>query len=374
MDIKGFSEIKGRFGFGLMRLPMLENGEVDIKQVSKMVDHFISRGFNYFDTAHGYIDGKSERAIKEAISSRYSRESFILTNKLSSAYFNKREDIRKVFHEQLEATGVSYFDIYLMHALSRGNYEQYERCEAFKEALDLKEEGLIRHLGISFHDDAEFLDKILTEHPEIEIVQLQFNYLDYEDPVVQSRKCYEVCVKHDKPIIVMEPVKGGTLAKVPDEAKALLSSLSASSPASYALRYVLGFPQIRMVISGMSDIPQMDDNLETASPFVPLNTKEKEALDEVVRIFMKLKMIPCTNCQYCLSVCPMKIKIPFLFSALNLAETRRREEGEQAYGEALKDGSNRASVCLKCGLCEKECPQHIEIRKHLERVRDSFER
>lgn len=232
---KFFGEIKKNFGFGCMRLPM-SNGEVDCNEFCGMIDAFIENGFNYFDTAHGYLDGKSEKAIHTCLTSRYPREKYILTNKLSSHHFLKREEIRPLFESQLEACGVDYFDFYLMHAQDAKVYEKYKKLGAYEEALELKREGKIKHFGLSFHDKAYVLDKILTEYPEVEVVQIQFNYVDYEDASVEGRKCYEVCEKHGKPVIVMEPVKGGNLVNLPDDADRILRELDGGSNASYAIR------------------------------------------------------------------------------------------------------------------------------------------
>ena len=219
---KFFSEIHGNFGFGCMRLPMNGN-KVEYKEFTKMADAFIAAGFNYFDTAHGYVGGMSETAIGDCVSARYDRDRFILTNKLTEPYFNKQEDIRPFFMQQLAWCKVDYFDFYLMHAQDKNNYQKFKRCKAYETAYELKKEGLIKHFGISFHDKADVLDMILTEHPEIEIVQIQFNYADYEDASVESRKVYEVCVQHGKPVIVMEPVKGGSLVNLPEEADKILN-------------------------------------------------------------------------------------------------------------------------------------------------------
>ncbi|MBR2780131.1 MAG: aldo/keto reductase, partial [Eubacteriaceae bacterium] len=252
--------VKKKFGFGCMRLPMLD-GKVDIEQFKKMADLFIENGFNYFDTAHGYLSGMSETAIKAAVSERYPRDAFILTDKLSVNFFEKQEDIRPLFEEQLKACGVDYFDFYLMHAQNRDSFEKYKRCRAYETAFELKKEGKIRHVGISFHDTADVLDRILTEYPELEVVQIQFNYLDYEDEKVQSKACYDVISKHGKKAIVMEPVKGGKLAMVADEAKKVFAEISDASPASFAIRFAAGFENIFMVLSGMSTLEQMQDNV-----------------------------------------------------------------------------------------------------------------
>ncbi len=250
-----------KLGFGCMRLPVLENGEVDTALFSKMVDLFLERGFTYFDTAHGYVGGKSESALKTCLTSRYPRERYTITDKLSTHHFNSEEEIRPLFESQLAAVGVDYFDLYLMHAQDKNIFPKFKKCRAYETALQLKEEGKIHHFGISFHDRADVLEQILTEYPQIEAVQIQFNYADYEDPSVESRKCYEVCVKHGKPVIVMEPVKGGSLVNLPAEAQKVLDSLdSPRSAASYAIRFAAGFDGIRMVLSGMGDLDMVEDN------------------------------------------------------------------------------------------------------------------
>ena len=262
-------KIRKNFGFGCMRLPMIGE-DVDMEQTKQMVDCFLEQGFNYFDTAHGYLQGKSELALKECLTSRYPREDYVLTDKLSGSYFKKEEDIRPFFESQLAACGVDYFDFYLMHSQSTTNYQHYRDCRAYETAFALKAEGKVRHVGISFHDRAAVLEQILTDYPAIEVVQIQFNYLDYDDVAVQSRKCYEVCRRHGKPVLVMEPVKGGSLVNLPDDAKAVLDALHGGSPASYAIRFAAGFPGMLMVLSGMSSMEQM---LKPTSVFLVLQEK-----------------------------------------------------------------------------------------------------
>lgn len=359
-----FDNINKTFGFGFMRLPMIGD-EVDIPQTTQMVDTFLEKGFNYFDTAHGYIGGKSELALKECLTSRYPRERYILTNKLSGNYFEKQEDIRPLFQQQLEACGVAYFDFYLMHAQNRNNFQVYKERRAYETALELKAEGKIRHLGISFHDKAEILDQILTEYPQIEVVQIQFNYLDFEDEKVESRKCYEVCRKHDKPIIVMEPVKGGSLVNLPDTAKKIFDRMHNGSYASYAIRFAAGFEGMMMVLSGMSSMEQMQDNVSFMADFQPLNTKEQEAVETVTAILRNQGLIPCTNCRYCTEVCPQQIAIPDLFARLNA----RRQEQEVTLRD-LEGGM--PGDCVKCGKCEEICPQHLNIRQLLTVVAEEF--
>ena len=376
-----FTEIKKNFGFGCMRLPMVD-GEVDMEQFKQMVDLFLEEGFNYFDTAHGYLDGKSELALREGLTSRYPRDRYLLVNKLTSMYFHKEEEIRPFFENQLKWCGVDYFDVYLMHAQNAAEFEKYKKCHAYETALQLKEEGRIRHFGISFHDKAVVLDQILTEYPQVEIVQIQFNYLDYEDPSVEARKVYEVCRKHNKPVLVMEPVKGGSLVKLPEDAQNIFDDLNEEegtqmSNASYAIRYAAGFDGMKVVLSGMSDLQQMKDNLSYMKEFQPLNAKEKEAVAKVVEVFHGLDMIPCTACHYCVDEnhCPKHIRIPDVFACLNSKKAFNDWNMDIYYSSVLSaNGSGKASECIGCGGCERACPQHLEIRKLLGDVAATFEK
>ena len=366
-------KVKKNFGFGCMRLPM--NGDqVDIAETTRMVDEFLAQGFNYFDTAHGYIGGKSELALKECLTSRYPREAYSLTDKLTDSYFKTETDIRPFFESQLEACGVDYFDFYLMHAQNADNFKKFKACHAYETAFALKAEGRIRHVGLSFHDRAEVLDQILTEYPQIEVVQIQFNYLDYDDIAVQSRKCYEVCRKHGKPVLVMEPVKGGSLVNLPEEAKKVLDDLHGGSPASYANRFAAGFPGMMMVLSGMSDLEQMKDNLSYMRDFKPLNETELAAVNKVQEIFHKMNMIPCTACRYCVEGCPKQISIPDLFAIMNIKQLHHDWNADYYYEEVHTAPGRRASDCLKCGKCEKICPQHLPIRKLLEEIAKEFDK
>jgi len=371
-----FPEIKTLFGFGCMRLPMI-GSEVDIEQFKDMVDYFIDNGFNYFDTAHGYIDGKSEKAIKIAISDRYPREKFLLTNKLSDSYFHKEEDIRPFFEKQLEICGVDYFDFYLMHAQNARNFKQYKECRAYETAFELKKEGKIKHVGLSFHDSADVLDDILNTFPDVEIVQIQLNYLDFEDPSVQSRKCLEVCRKHNKPVIVMEPVKGGNLVNLPDAAaKVFEETGSGLSNASYAIRFAANPEGVRVVLSGMSDMAQMKDNVSYMKDFKPLTEEELGAIARVTAIYKGLDVIPCTACHYCVEQnhCPMNIMIPEMFSCYNRSKIFAFWNQKMYYENVLvKDEHSPASACIGCGGCEAVCPQHLEIRSLLKDVAESFE-
>ena len=368
--MRPFPEIKKNFGFGCMRLPMV-NDEVDIAEFDKMVDAFIAAGFNYFDTAHGYLGGKSETALKASLTSRYPRESYLLTNKLSSNHFAKEEDIRPLLDCQLEACGVDYFDFYLMHAQNRNNFEQYKACRAYETALELKKEGKIRHLGISFHDTADILDMILTSYPQIEVVQIQFNYIDFEDDGVQSRLCYEVCRKHGKPVIIMEPVKGGSLVNLPQDAADILDSLDGGSQASYAVRFAAGFEGVEMVLSGMGSMEMVEDNISYMQDFKPLDKTELEAINRVVEIIRAQPLISCTDCKYCVERCPLSIQIPTIFAAKNAKTKLNLWRSGMLYDKACQDGAH-PTECVKCGACEAACPQKLPIRELLESISAEF--
>lgn len=370
--------IKKNFGFGCMRLPM-QGEEVDTEQFSRMVDAFLEAGFNYFDTAHGYISTKSEPAIRECLTSRYPRDSYILTDKLTGSYFNQESDIRPFFQSQLDICGVDYFDFYLMHAQDADSFAKFKRCRAYETALELKAEGRIRHVGISFHDTAGVLDQILTEYPQVEVVQLQLNYVDWESNDVQSRLCYETAVRHGKRVLVMEPVKGGLLADIPEEAKALLKEAAPdASPASWAVRFAASLPNVAVVLSGMSNMEQMEDNLSYMGQFQPLTDAEQRVIQRVTEVILSKAAIACTSCRYCVDGCPRKIAIPDYFKLVNNISKfgeAQRAEAKMSYRyrtEELRMG--KASDCVKCGKCEAACPQHLPIRELLVKVAEEFER
>ncbi|MBQ7266129.1 MAG: aldo/keto reductase [Firmicutes bacterium] len=365
-------KVKKKLGFGCMRLPMRDGG-VDEKQFCKMADRFLEEGFNYFDTAHGYLGGLSEKAIKKCLTSRHKRQEYLLTDKLTEPYFKSQKDIRPFFESQLELCGVDYFDFYLMHAQGSANYDKFQRCEAYETAFELKKEGKIRHVGISFHDTAQMLEKILSDYPQIEVVQIQLNYLDYNDSAIQSRKVYEVCRKHNKPVIVMEPVKGGNLVNLPVDAAKVLDELKGGSRASYAIRYAAGFEGMLSVLSGMSTIEQLEDNISYMKDFKPLDEREISAINKVVEIIHSEKLIACTACRYCTDGCPKKIFIPDLFSCMNTKKLTQDWNPGFYYSEVYTKQGGKASECIKCGKCEKVCPQHLPIRSLLEDVAKEFE-
>ena len=367
-----FPEIHGKLGFGCMRLPM--NGDkVDLQQFGAMVDRFLEQGFNYFDTAHVYLGGQSETALRECLTSRYPRSSYILTDKLSGNCFKTEEEIRPLLEQQLEACGVEYFDFLLMHSQHRHNYDKFKACRAYETAFALKAEGKVRHVGISFHDSPEMLDRILTDYPELEVVQIQFNYLDYENPNVQSRAVHEVLERHHKPVLIMEPVKGGTLVELPEDAQKVFDGLQSGSNASYAVRFAAGFPQVAVVLSGMSNLEQIEDNTSFMKEFQPLNEEEQEAVKKVREIYLEQNSIACTGCRYCVDGCPRKILIPDLFHAMNMKKVFRDWDQDERYAE-LTNENGKASACIRCGQCERICPQHLPIRDLLQQVAGTFEK
>ena len=367
-----FSDLlKGKFAFGCMRMQCNEQGEIDMDNFRAMVDCYLDAGFNYFDTAHVYFDGKSELALKGGLTSRYPRESYVLTNKLTSSCFKTEADILPLFQTQLDACGVEYFDFYLIHSITKGNYDKYVSCNAFGIVQELKKQGRVKHVGFSFHDSPEFLDRILTEHPEIEVVQIQFNYLDLDDPNVQSQACLDVCKKHDKPVLVMEPVKGGSLVFLPDEAVKKLAALNEGSPAEIALRFAAEQEQVVMVLSGMTTLLQVQENVAFMKDAKPLSDAAHEAIKEVRELIRSLKLVECTGCRYCTEGCPMQINIPGIFRCMNEKVKFPNKPGDH-YDWVTEDGG-KASDCIECGQCEEICPQHLPIRELLKQAAEQFE-
>ncbi|MBQ3559706.1 MAG: aldo/keto reductase [Agathobacter sp.] len=368
-----------KLAFGLMRLPQFDENDatsIDIERVKGMADAFIAEGFTYFDTAAPYHGKHSEIAFREAVAKRYPREAYTVTDKLSLFMIEKAEDMQCFFDEQLERLGVDYIDIYLLHALGKESYAKAQAFQAFEFAVQKKAEGKVKHVGFSFHDSAEVLEQILTEHPEVEYVQLQINYLDWEDEHVQSRKCYEVAVKHGKKVLIMEPVKGGALAVVSPAVESLLKGYNPdASPASWAVRFCASLEHVVMVLSGMSSEEQMTDNTSYMKEFQPLNEEELAILEKAAEMIRNDIAIPCTGCAYCVEDCPQNIAIPEYFKIYNhLKQFQGTSEKADRQRYARKSQERgKASDCIACGLCEGHCPQHLEIRKLLKDVANTLE-
>ena len=362
-----------KLGFGLMRLPLTSNdpSSIDEARLCEMADRFLAAGCTYFDTAYMYHNGSSERAVRHALINRIARDRFTLATKLPIMLLKEEGDPERIFAEQRERTGADYFDFYLLHALDRNHYATAERLHCFERVAAWKREGLVRKVGFSFHDTADILDRILTEHPEMEFVQLQINYLDWEDASVQSRRCYETAVRHGKDVIVMEPVKGGSLAKVPPEAWALFENLHpAWSAASWAIRFAAGLPNVVTVLSGMSDLSQLEDNIASLREFETMTKEELEAVRRAAEIIRAGILIPCTACRYCTERCPKHIEIPAYFQFFN--EVKQGRADPEGYGALARQGGAPARDCIACGRCEKVCPQHIAVMERLRQVRSAF--
>ena len=372
-----------KLGFGMMRLPLPDPkfpDQVNMDAVYPMVDAFIQRGYTYFDTAYMYHGGKSELFVREAVVNRHDRSTFTLADKMPLFYMRQnnmtKEDQAKIFDEQLEKCGVEYFDYYLLHNVTKDNYLKATELDTFAFLLQKKAEGKIRHLGFSFHDTAEMLDKVLTEHPEVEFVQIQLNYLDWEDERIQSRKCYETIVKHGKYVVVMEPVKGGKLATVPAEVAEKMTAMHPDwTPASWAIRFAASLPAVKTVLSGMSNQAQLDDNTGFMAEFTPLNEEELKLLAEAADTISKLPAIDCTACHYCEDGCPHSIAIPAYFALYNQDQLALRSglPANKAEYEKLSEGHGKASLCVSCGQCESACPQHLPIMASLKKIASTYE-
>lgn len=367
--------ISKKLGFGCMRLPVLDGNteNIDDEAFCRMIDSYLAQGFCYFDTAYPYHNGNSEKAVKRCLVNRYDREKFLLADKMPVWLVKENPDYEKLLDEQLERCGVSYFDFYLLHAMNKERVVEVEEKGGFAFMQKMKAEGKVRHIGFSFHDTAEVLDEILTNHPEMEFVQLQINYYDWDSENVQSGKCYETAVRHGVPVIIMEPVKGGTLADIAGEAGSALRELDEeASFASYAIRFAASLDNVLLVLSGMSDEKQLADNTSYMREFKPLTDSEQTAVANVVGELKKLPTIACTKCRYCVEGCPKKIAIPELFDDYNMAvQFGVNHLTKSSYGRHTAE-RGKADDCIRCGKCEGQCPQHLEIRSLLEQVANTF--
>lgn len=369
-----------KLGFGTMRLPLTDRDDpksIDLEQVKKMADMFVERGFCYFDTAYPYHGEESENAVRKAVTERFPRKDILLADKMPIVRVKSTQDYDKFFNEQIKRCGVDYFDFYLLHNMGRDRYINTERYGGFEFAERLKKKGAVRKIGFSFHDDADTLDRILTEHPEVDFVQLQINYLDWDGAVAQSGRCYNTAVKHNKDVIVMEPVKGGTLAQLPPKAMELFKSFYGDkseempSPASLAVRYAASLDKVKIVLSGMSDLAQLDDNTSYMCDFKPISEDERRLVEDITTVLKSSIKVPCTGCRYCLEECPVNINIPDYFGLLNLYAVTGKKTN--MYYERYSMNHSKASECLKCGACEGICPQHIDIRGFIEEFAKLYE-
>jgi len=371
-----------KLGFGMMRLPLTNADDpksLDEEKIQQMVDEYMARGFNYFDTAWMYHNGESEGLVKKCLLDKYPRESYTVTDKLPDYILGPGRTPQDVFNTQIERTGLDYFDYYLIHDTNAGSIGTFEEYHCFEFVEELLDKGLVKHIGLSHHDGPELLEEILIRHPRIEFVQLQINYLDWDSLGVRARECYEVAVKYGKKVLIMEPVKGGTLAAVPESVEKHFKEADPDmSVASWAIRFAASLPEVYMVLSGMSNMEQLKDNLSYMDDFRPLDEREMAVVKEAVDLINENIAVPCTACNYCTVVCPMNVQIPRLFSLYNAdlqeADFKPWSAHEELYNNlVLTEGLGVASDCIECGACEDRCPQHLAIREHLKEVAAHFE-
>ncbi|MBR6522592.1 MAG: aldo/keto reductase [Oscillospiraceae bacterium] len=360
-------------GFGFLRLPQNEDKTIDYERLNPMVDRFLELGGRYFDTAYTYLDELSEEAIRKSLTERHERSSFVLSDKLPGFKFTSYEECRACFERQLQRCGVDYFDIYLLHGLNEENYQIARENGQFRLLRELKAEGKAGRIGFSYHDTPQLLDKILTEHPEVDVVLLQINYLDWNSKAIRAAECYDVAVKHAKQIMVMEPVKGGTLAKLPEKAENILRELRPDdSMARWAVRFAAGLEQVEVMLSGMGAIEQIEENMR---PLEPLTEGERETLERCARIIRKDTAVACTGCSYCVGGCPRDIPIPEYFALYNEYRRNRNEDWKiQPAYDALAKKYKKASECIGCRTCDDLCPQRLSAAQYIAEVAATFDK
>lgn len=366
-----------KFGFGLMRLPTLDDGNIDTKTLCSMVDKFIDNGFKYFDTAYFYMDSRSEGCFKKCVSERYPRDSYFVADKMPLWGVNEKDDLEKIFNNQLERTGAKYFDYYLLHSVNKDMYKKSKEFDAWNFLREKKKQGLIKHLGFSFHESAEFLEEVLSDFSNAEFVQLQLNYMDWHSESIQSEKCYKVVKNHGKKVLVMEPVKGGLLATLPDKAVEMLKEVEPTwTLPQWAMNFLIS-KDVDLILSGVSTAPQMEENIRIFNSSVKFEEKHVDALNKVVSYVLSIPTIACTNCRYCVDGCPQNIPIPDIIKVLNTQLTYNNfKSTKRSYWYAINGlgrDLGRAGSCIECGACERTCPQHLEIIKAMSQASEIFD-